>query len=65
MECPKSERYLGDIHFKIRNLGASLAIQWLRLHAPTAEGMGLIPGQGPKNPDAAWYGQKFFFNKIK
>ena len=24
-------------------------IQWLRLSASTAEGMGLIPGQGTKN----------------
>ena len=25
-------------------------VQWLRLHASTAGGMGLIPGQGTKMP---------------
>ena len=33
-------------------------VQWLRLHAPTAEGMGSIPGGGTKIPQAARYGQK-------
>ena len=27
-------------------LGTSLVVQWLRLHAPSAGGPGLIPGQG-------------------
>ena len=31
----------------------SLAVQWLRLHASTAGGMGSIPGQGTKIPQAA------------
>ena len=26
--------------------GTSLVVQWLRLHAPNAEVLGLIPGQG-------------------
>ena len=26
----------------------SLVVQWLRLHAPNAEGRGLIPGQGTR-----------------
>ena len=26
--------------------GTSLVVQWLRLHAPNAGGLGLIPGQG-------------------
>ena len=30
--------------------GTSLAVQWLRLHASTAGGMGSIPGQGTKFP---------------
>ena len=34
------------------NEGTSLVVQWLRLHAPNAEGMGLIPGQGTKIPHA-------------
>ena len=33
--------------------GTSLAVQWLRLRASTAGGMGLIPGQGTKIPHAA------------
>ena len=28
--------------------GTSLAVQWLRLHACTARGTGLIPGRGAK-----------------
>ena len=30
--------------------GNSLAIQWLGLHALSAEGLGLISGKGTKNP---------------
>ena len=30
-------------------LGTSLVIQWLRLHAPSAEGLGSIPGQGTRS----------------
>ena len=33
-------------------------VQWLRLHAPNAGGMGLIPGQGTKIPHAAWRSQR-------
>ena len=38
--------------------GTSLAVQWLRRHAPNAGGMGLIPGWGTKIPHAAWHGKK-------
>ena len=31
-------------------LGTSLVVWWLRLHASTAGGVGLIPGWGIKNP---------------
>ena len=31
---------------KKERFGTSLAVQWLRFHASTAGGMGLIPGQG-------------------
>ena len=31
-------------------LGASLAVQWLELHASTAEGLGSISGEGTKIP---------------
>ena len=41
-----------------KNLGTSLAVQWLRLLAPSAGHMGSIPGQGTKIPHAAWLGQK-------
>ena len=39
-------------------LGTSLAVQWLRFHASTAGGMGLIPGWGTKILHAAWHSQK-------
>ena len=38
--------------------GISLAVQWLRLHASNAVGLGSIPGQGTKIPHAVWHGQK-------
>ena len=38
--------------------GTSLAVQWLRLCASTAGGMGSIPGQGTKIPHAVWCSQK-------
>ena len=31
--------------FKSTSLRTSLVVQWLRFHAPNAEGPGLIPGQ--------------------
>ena len=50
--------------------GTSLAVQWLRLHASTSGGAGLIPGRGTRIPHAAQSGQKkkkklediYFFN---
>ena len=30
-------------------LGTSLVVQWLRLHAPSAGGLGSIPGQGTRS----------------
>ena len=38
--------------------GTSLAVQWLRLHAIPAEGMGSIPGGRTRSPHATWWGQK-------
>ena len=29
--------------------GASLVVQWLRLHVPNARSLGLIPGQGTRS----------------
>ena len=34
--------------------GTSLAVQWLRHHASTAGGMGLIPGWGTRIPYTMW-----------
>ena len=39
-------------------LGTSLAVQWLRLQASTAGGMGSVPGLGTKIPHAVQSGQK-------
>ena len=64
--------YLHSIEFKlleIRNkvktvkekkskLGTSPVVQWLRLWASTAGGMGSIPGWGTKVPHAVQCGQK-------
>ena len=36
------------------NMGISLVVQWLRLPAPNAWGLGLTPGQGS---DLTWYNQ--------
>ena len=38
--------------------GTSRAAQLLRLHASSASGAGLIPGQRTKIPHAVWHGQK-------
>ena len=35
--------------FKSTSLRTSLVVQWLRFHAPNAEGPGLIPGQGTRS----------------
>ena len=38
-------------------MGNSLVVQWLGLSTFTAEGLGSIPGQGTKIPQAAWHGR--------
>ena len=50
---------------KTYNPGTSLVVQWLRLHASIAGGMGSIPGQGAKIPHAVWHGQKQKQNRTK
>ena len=45
-------------HLKSTRTGTSLVVQWLRLCASNAEGVGLIPGQGTKIPHAMHCGQK-------
>ena len=37
--------------------GTSLMVQWLRLHASIAGGMGLSPGQRTKTPHSVWCNQ--------
>ena len=48
----------------IKQIGNSLAVQWLGLHALTAKGPGLISGRGTKIPQPARHGQKIK-DKIK
>ena len=43
---------------KTRILGTFLVVQWLKLHASTAGGMGSIPGHGTRNPNDAQCGQR-------
>ena len=45
--------------------GNSPEVQWLRLHAFIAEGVGSIPGRVTKIPQAAWYSQKINPKKTK
>ena len=39
-------------------MGNSLAVQWLGLHAFTAQGLSSIPGRVTKIPQVGWHGQK-------
>ena len=39
----------GKVLVKIVRAGTSLVVQWLRLHAPNAAGIGSIPGQGTRS----------------
>ena len=45
-------------------MGTSLVVQWLRICASTAGGMGSIPGWGTKIPHAAQSSQKQTKKKI-
>ena len=47
-----------SLRIQNRTVGTSLAVQWLKLHASTAGGMGSTSGQGTRIPHAAWCGQK-------
>ena len=42
-----------------------LVVQWLGLGACTAKGLGSIPGQGTKIPQAAWHRQKRVYPKVR
>ena len=53
-------RLSGKLLHKTHAVGTSLAVQWLRLHASTAGGVGSIPGRGTKMPHA----KKNAFSKI-
>ena len=39
-------------------IGNSLAVQWLGLHVLTAKGLGSVPGQGTRIPQAKWCSPK-------
>ena len=53
-ETPATWRNLGDTALGVESrLRKTPCLQWLRLHAPSAEGTGSIPGQGTKIPRAA------------
>ena len=47
---------------KTPDVGTSVVVQWLRLHAANAGDLGSIPGQGTKIPHAAQCGQKILKN---
>ena len=36
-------------HLSQSGFGTSLAVQWLRLHTPSARGLDLIPAQGTRS----------------
>ena len=49
----KENRFLSPSFLTVTMvLGEFLAVQWLGLHTSTAGGPGLIPGEGPKIPQA-------------
>ena len=47
-----------DHPIKVYKVGNSPVVQWLGLRVLTAEGLGSIPGQGTKIPQAAQRGKK-------
>ena len=60
MEIKKADSFLKPFHWslKLPLLGTFLVVQWLRLHASTAGGMGSIPGWGTKMLHALQCGKK-------
>ena len=52
LSFPSLEKVLISPSFLKDIFRTSQVVQWLRLCAPNAEGMGLIPGQGTKIPHA-------------
>ena len=57
MEEPDGLQSMGSQRIK-KGGGTSLVVEWLRLCAANAGGMGLNPGQGTKIPQATWCSQK-------
>ena len=51
--------------YKITTQGTSLVVQWLRLSASSARGMGSVTGLGTKIPYALWYIQKLFKESLE
>ena len=54
----------GNLLLKTDFTGNSLAVHWLGLGTFTAEGLGSIPGQGNKIPQATHYGQNKNKNRL-
>ena len=52
---PDLGKYFEDWRVKICLQGSSLLVQWLRLHAVKAEGVGSISDQGTKIPHAVQF----------
>ena len=48
LNAPTKRHRLGEWIQK-QDLGTSLVVQWLRLRAPNAGGLGSIPGQGTRS----------------
>ena len=53
LSAPENRQMGKNVQGKIES-GTSLAVQWLRLHAPNAGGTGSIPGWVTKISHAAW-----------
>ena len=65
---PDLGKYFEDWGVKICLQGSSLIVQWLRLHAVQAEGVGSVSDQGTKIPHAVQLGKKqtkrYFFPEM-
>ena len=65
MALDKKTPHTGNVRLPGFNLlgsrmgpGTSLVVQWLRLHASNAGGVGSVPGWGTEIPYAMGYGKK-------
>ena len=56
---------MGRQRIKIIAVGTSLAVQWLRLHASSAEDVDSVSSQGTRISHVVWHGKKKNNNKLK